>query len=324
MIAVRTALPVWPRLAHHPRMPAATDWFVVVNPASGGGRARRRWPDLARCLGAAGVRFEPAITGHPGHATSLVRDAVAAGYRRVLAVGGDGVLHEALNGVMTQTRTPPSDICIGAAPLGSGNDWARGHGIPMDAAGAARCVAAARVVAEDVGRLDFAGDGAARRCHFINVAGAGLDADVLERLPRRLPRRLGYLIGLLRSLASFEPPRFDLLLDGRPAASRALVALLSLGPWCGGGMHLAPAARCDDGLLDVLTVDPLRLPAQLPRLRRVFDGRLPEEPFAHYARAATVSVAADPPVRVQADGQLVGDTPFIATVLPRAILALRA
>jgi YegS/Rv2252/BmrU family lipid kinase len=305
-------------------MISTQDWFVVVNPASGAGRAGRRWHSLARALAAAGVGFEAVLTRHPGHATELAREAVVAGYRRVLAVGGDGVLHEALNGVMTQALTPATGICVGAAPLGSGNDWARAHGIPRDASGAARCVAAARMSLEDIGRLDFDAGGTVRSCYFINVAGAGLDADVLERLPRRVPRRLAYLLGLLRSLASFSPPRFELVVDGRPASSRALLTLLSLGPYCGGGMHLAPGAQPDDGLFDVLTVDPLRLPGQLPRLRRVFDGRLPGEPFAHYVRAARVGVAADPPVRVQADGQLVGRTPFVATVLPRAVLALRA
>lgn len=305
-------------------MPDPTDWFVVVNPASGAGRAGRRWPALARALSAAGVRYEATVTARPGHATGLVGDALRRGYRRVLAVGGDGVLHEVLNGVMGQDDVAPSAVCLGAAPLGSGNDWARAQRIPMDAAGTARCVAAGRAVLQDVGRLDFPLAGAGERsCHFINVAGAGLDGYVLERLPRRVPRRIAYLVGVLRSLATFRPPMVDLDADGSRRNERLLLALVALGPYCGGGMRLAPMASTDDGAFDLLTVRPLRLPGELVKLRRLFDGRLPEESFARYARVQEARITADPPAIVQADGQIVGRTPCVATLLPRAILTLR-
>jgi YegS/Rv2252/BmrU family lipid kinase len=305
-------------------MAGASDWFVVVNPASGNGRAGRRWPALGRALSAAGVGFEAVLTGHPGHATPLVGGALRAGYRRVLAVGGDGVLHEALNGVMTQVQVAPLEVCLGASPLGSGNDWARARGIPADPVAMARCVAAGRTARQDVGRLDFpeAPPGSCS-CHFINVAGAGLDAHVLERLPGGVPRRLAYLLGLLRSLASFAPPRFALEADGRRIEARLLLALLALGPYCGGGMRLVPGASANDGWLDLLTVEPLRLPAELMKLSHLFDGRLPGERFAHYTRARTVSIAAEPVAQVQADGQLVGRTPCVATLLPGAITILR-
>jgi diacylglycerol kinase (ATP) len=305
-------------------MPAPSDWFVVVNPASGGGRAGRRWPKLARELRSTGVAFESVVTGHPGHAVSLVNEAVGLGFRRLLAVGGDGILHEVLNGALSQQRVQASELLLGAAPLGSGNDWARTHGIPSRPAATARCVAAARRGPHDLGRLDFPeANGPARSCYFINVAGAGLDAYVLERLPPGVPRRLGYMVGVLRSLATYVPPEFTVEVDGRTHRRRLYLALLSMTPFCGGGMHVAPAARTDDGLLDVVEVEPLRLPLELPKLRRIYDGRLPEEHFAKYDLGRIVRIDAAPAVGVQADGQLVGRTPFVATLLPGAITTLR-
>jgi diacylglycerol kinase family enzyme len=226
---------------------------------------------------------------------------------------------------MRQGDVAPAGVCLGAAPLGSGNDWARAQHIPADAAGMARCVAAGRAVLQDIGRLDFplAGPGE-RTCHFINVAGAGLDGYVLERLPRRVPRRMAYLAGVLRSLVTFRAPMVELDAEGHRGREHLLLAMLALGPYCGGGMRLAPMASTDDGVLDLLTVRPLRLPAELLKLRRLFDGRLPEESFARYARVREARITADPPAIVQADGQIVGRTPFIATLLPRAILTLRA
>ncbi len=297
-------------------------WYVVVNPTSGRGRAARHWPRLSDSLSRAGVSFEPAVTREPGHAAGLVAEAVGRGFRRVLAVGGDGVLHEALNGLMAQQGVPPGDVCLGAAPLGSGNDWARARGIPMDPDGAARVVALGRTARQDVGRLDFPDQGTC--CHFINVAGAGLDAFVLARLPGGVPRRLAYLVGLLRSLASFSPPHFTLEADGGSEGGRLLLALVGLGPYCGGGMRLTPQARFDDGRLELLTVEPLRLPAELLRLRRLFDGRLSEERFARFASITRARIAAEPAVAVQADGQLVGHTPCEIRLLPGALLALTA
>lgn len=305
-------------------MNAPDPWYVVVNPASGGGRAGRRWPALARALEARGVAFDATLTGGPGHATALVRDAVGRGRRRILAVGGDGVLHEALNGIMDQPAVPPAGVCLGAAPLGSGNDWARARGLPSAPDAAALCLAASRMQPVDVGLLEFPEAPAGqRRCHFINVAGAGLDAHVLDRLPRGVPRRLAYLLGLLRSLGSFAPPRFAVDVDGRQVDEVLLLALVALGPYCGGGMRLAPQARVDDGRFEVLCASPLRLPRELSRLPRLFDGRLPQERFAHYLAGRRVTVDCQPPAGVQADGQLVGRTPFVASLLPGAILALQ-
>jgi diacylglycerol kinase (ATP) len=232
------------------------------------------------------------------------------------------VLHEALNGLMSQQAVAAGEVCLGAVPLGSGNDWARARGIPADPEAAAQVVAAGRTAWQDVGRLDFPAAGS--HCHFINVAGAGLDAYVLERLPGGVPRRLAYLVGVLRSLAGFSPPWFSLQADDAYSEARLLLALVGLGPYCGGGMRLTPQARFDDGRLELLTVDPLSLPADLLRLRRIFDGQLPRERFAHYASVRRVHIAADPAVAVQADGQLVGRTPCVATLLPRVLRTLSA
>jgi diacylglycerol kinase (ATP) len=171
----------------------------------------------------------------------------------------------------------------------------------------------------DIGVAD---DGRGRRAAFHNVAGAGLDAEVIVRTPRRGPRAAAYLVGLARTLARFRPPRFAIGADGAALAGRYLLALASIGPRCGGGMRLTPSALVDDGWLDLLTVEPLTLGGALWRLPRLFDGRLAGDPAFHVTRCRAATIAADPPCRVELDGQLFGTTPVTISILPGALRAL--
>lgn len=303
-------------------MPAPADWFVVVNPASGGGRSLRGWRALEAALGVEGVSFEAAVTRQPGDGEALAAAAVAEGFRRLLAVGGDGTLHEVLNGALAAPGVGSRELVLAVAPFGTGNDWARGRGLPREPLALARCLAAGRVTPCDLGRIEFTGAPAAPCRHFINVAGAGIDAEVLAALPGGPARRAAYLLGVLRALWSFRPPDFTLLADGREERGPRLLALAANGAFCGNGMRLAPGAAPDDGLLDIVTVEPLPLLAALRRLPRLFDGRLAQERWVRSSRAACLELEATPPATIEADGQLVGTTPARIGVLPGAIRVL--
>ena len=296
--------------------PAA--WFIVVNPASGGGRAARLAPQLAAALERAQVRFEIAASAAPGDAARQFARAAAAGHRRLLAVGGDGTLNELVNGLLEST-VPPRECLVAAAAGGTGNDWSREMRVPDDPDALARCMARAAGRPADVGIAT--GDGG-RRQAFHNVAGAGLDAEVIRRTPRRGPRSTAYLAGVLRTLAAFRAPAFEVSADGVALGGRYLLALASIGPRCGGGMRLTPAARADDGLFDLLLLDPLTLAGALARLPKLFDGRLAGDPAFHVTRCRTVTIAAEPPCGVELDGQLFGATPLTVTIEQGALNAL--
>jgi len=141
-------------------------------------------------------------------------------------------------------------------------------------------------------------------------------------MPARGPRRTAYLAGLLRTLVSFRPPAFDVRADGATTRGRYLLALASIGPRCGGGMRLTPAAVVDDGLLDVLLLDPLTLPGAFARLPKLFDGRLAGDPAFHVTRCRSVAIAADPACGVELDGQPFGTTPVTVEIVPGALSAL--
>ncbi len=289
--------------------------LAIVNPAAGHGHAGRAWPRLAAALGAAGVRFDCVLTRGAGDATRLAREGSAAGPRPLLAVGGDGTLHEVLNGLLPAVGRPT----LAVAPFGTGNDWAGFLGVPREAAALAAVLARGKTRAVDVGCVEYASGAGRSSRHFINVAGAGYDAYVLDRMPRHGPRRLAYLAALAYGLLSYRAPRFAVQPPGETITGRLFVALAMLGSSCGGGMRFAPHARPDDGLLDLVTVDHLGLLAALIRLPRLYSGSILADAAVRFRQCPEVRIDADPPARVEADGQLLGMTPATIRVLPGAL-----
>jgi diacylglycerol kinase (ATP) len=310
------------------RVDAATRWLVIRNPAAGRARALPdAWRSFERALHAAGVTFDVQATGRPGDAAHIAETAASTGRARILVAGGDGTVHEALNGLMRARKESSTahapDTMLVPVPLGTGNDWARSLALPRDPDRLAALIAHGQPVAHDVGMISFAGPGQPR-CWFINVAGAGFDAHVLERLPASAPSKAAYLLGALRELGRYRATNVRVVCDDAPVpASKLLVAFVAIGRYCGHGMHLAPQAGLDDGRFDVVTVADVGLLRALPKLFALYTRGVLDDPLVRYATATSVHVDSQPPAAVEADGQLVGTTPATFTVVPRTLYTLR-
>jgi YegS/Rv2252/BmrU family lipid kinase len=307
------------------RLPGAV--WAIVNPAAGNGRAGRQWPALAERLRAAGIAFTPCVTCGPGDATRCAGWAVAAGAETIVVVGGDGTLNEVVNGCL-------ADGCGGEAgarpalallPVGTGADFARGLGIGRETMFDALLRGRARAV--DVGRVAFRdAAGAERERHFINIADLGLGYQT-NLAVRRAPRALGpaaYLYGALASIARYRPVEARVVVDGQPAYDGPVAIVgVANGPFFGGGMHAAPKARHDDGLLDVLVLEGVSRRALIADLLpRVYRGAHLRHPAVHFFRGEAVAVEAATPLMLQADGEGVGGAPARFSVLPRALRVL--
>ena len=293
-------------------------WFIVANPISGQGRAMHHRHEIEAVLRRHGIEFDFTISERPGHAIELVAQAVAGGCRRVLAVGGDGTLNECANGLFRQTAVPADEVVLGVMPIGTGNDWARSHGIPKDYAEVAALMAAGTARLHDAGVATF-GDGSVR--HFVNVAGLGFDAHVVESLPDRTLGPLAYLVGLAKGLMSYDAVSLGLTFAGRRIDTRAFVLFFAIGRYCGSGMNVAPLAEVDDGLFDITLVQALSRWEVLKSLRRLFDGTLLTHPKVIALRETAAAVEAGP-VPVEADGELIGHAPVRFSTLPRALRVL--
>lgn len=293
-------------------------WLVIVNPASGRPDGGAGWRAIESALRSHNVPFDAVHTRHPGHGEELARHALHERRRHIVAVGGDGSVNEVVHGIMNAGLADTREVTLAVAPQGTGNDWARSLGLSRDPAHIARVLAGGYTMLHDVGAIDFPDSGGPRRW-FINVAGAGYDAYVTERVPRPVPSAFTYLRGALGGLASYRSPEFKLTADGETIAGRLLLAFVANAQFCGNRMHVAPTARMDDGLLDVLAVRELSLLQVLPKLVKLYGGRILGDPAVQHLRAARVRIEATPAAVIQADGQIAGRTPAEFSLLPRAL-----
>jgi diacylglycerol kinase (ATP) len=286
---------------------------VIVNPAAGRGRATRHLPALAAALGAADLEVDLRVSRHPDEPPALARAAFADG-RAVVAAGGDGLLGQ-LAAIAHEV-----DGTLGIIPFGSGNDTARALGYDhRDPVAAVEVLRAGHVRTIDLAR--------ANDRVLCSVAASGFDSEA-NRWANTVSRISGtalYVAAVLRTLTTYRPHRFRLTLDGAAQEVEAWLVAVANTPNYAGGMRIAPAARLDDGLLDVTVVGPLSRPGFLKAFPTVFRGTHVDNPAVATHRARTVELASlDPsvPIESYADGERIGPLPTTITVLPQALRVL--
>ena len=158
-----------------------SSWIAVINPNAGGGRVAKEWPLLSNMLKDRGFSFEEVFTTHRYHAVELVIYSLKRGFRNFISVGGDGTLHEIVNGIFYQKEVPVSEITLAVLPAGSANDWTRMYRIPKDYDKAIETVLEGRTVMQDVARVEYSQAGVRNSRYMVNVAGVGLDANICLR-----------------------------------------------------------------------------------------------------------------------------------------------
>lgn len=293
---------------------------LIVNPAAGGGKAGRLAPAVERELRRLGLTVRREDTTHLEHARELGLEAAQAG-ETVVALSGDGML-----GVLADALRAVPGATLGVLPGGRGNDFARVLGIPEDAVAACATIAAGAARMVDLGLVSTGPDPDADGVAFVGIASCGFDSDA-NRIANEAPAWLGglvYAYGALRALISWRPARFEIELQPqgeRHAFSGYTVAAANSKAY-GGGMHMAPDALLDDGLLEVVVVErvgKLRFVANLPK---VFKGEHVKQPSVRVLRAKEIAVSADRPFTMYADGDPIGELPLRVSALAGAVRML--
>jgi len=300
------------------------DTLVVVNPASAGGRTGRRWPAIEASLRAAGLAFDVATTSAPGDAAELAGRGAREGRRLVVAAGGDGTINEVANGLLAAGAQPASTR-LGVMPTGTGGDFRRSLGLPPEPDRAAAVLSAGRCRRIDAGRVTCArpGGGSAVR-HFVNIASAGIAGEVVESVHGRrrvVSGELTFLLASVRTLLRWRNRAVRVVIDGAVRDLIVQQVVVANGQFFGGGMWVAPRARPDDGLLDVVIAGDLGLRETMRALAQVREGRHLDggSPKISHALARRVEVSSPEHVRVETDGERPGVLPAVFEVVPDAL-----
>jgi diacylglycerol kinase (ATP) len=299
--------------------------FFIVNPCSAGGRTGRRWAREIQPLVSArfGTEAAWAVTRGPGDAAVIAAGARREGRTLVVAVGGDGTLHEVVNGLMAAGGAGDRPL-VGLVPAGTGSDFARTVGVPRDPDRALDLLAAGNCVDADVCEITCAGpDGTPVRCFSINTCGCGIGGDVAASVNRWAGRRHGFLAFLAASLvavARYRPANVDLSIDGAGAARLRLLALFVCnGEYCGGGMRPGRDARIDDGRLRVVTVAAMHPARVLANIHHLYSGRVEGVRGVRVDEARRVDVRTTDRVLVDCDGEQPGTAPATFVLRPGAL-----
>ncbi len=284
--------------------------LVILNPVSGNGAAGKRYQQVQAALGAGGLKFDEARTNARHDATSIAQQAKQSGYDNFVAVGGDGLVHEIVNGLMRATNAQPVET-LGIVPIGSGNDFVKMIPLKPDwREGVARVLRGYRRWF-DVGRVtaDEPVHGAAHpgARYFVNGLDTGFGAQVAAHV-HDVPFLTGtamYLVGIFKTLADYSIPRVKLTLDdSKTFEQTSAMVVASNGRCFGGGFWIAPQAEIDDGLLDVIIADGLGRAGILSLLPKVMQGKHLDDPRVKFLRARRMVVESPDPLIVETDGEI--------------------
>ncbi len=286
--------------------------FFVVNPMGGKGKVHRAWPSIKRQLQRAGLSFEYAETQAPLHAIDLVAKATTAGFRRIVAVGGDGTLNELVNGLMLQDACSPEEVQISILPLGTGNDWIRTQKIPKKIKQwIERLKIGAAKKQQDIGIADYVdAKGLHHRRYFVNVAGMGYDAFVvraLEQMGKKSASSLLYYFMILRCLGKYQAYEHRLLFGESRIEKKIYTLNVGICRYSGGGMQFVPHAEPNDGLLALTYIEDLPKREILCRLHWLFSGKIVKHSKVTTLQTPAFEVeAVHSPLLLETDGEFIG------------------
>ena len=305
-----------------------TKWLVVVNPKASVGKAGEDWPLINKDLENESIDFDSVVTERPKHAIEIVRKAIIEqGYRKFISVGGDGTNNEIINGIFTQDVVPSNEITFGAVPVGTGNDWSRTFGFPLDYKAIAKIIKANHVFVHDIGQVTYNNSGDPKIRYFLNAAGTGLDYLVCESTNELKQKgkkgTIRYLLSVVTSLLKYKGDHVQITIEDQMVFDDRILSL-SIGNcrFNGGGMMMMRDAIPNDGLLDITAIRKVSLLKFALNVKNIYDGTFIDKlKEVSTFRGKKVHVVSIPPnkLNVETEGETLTNSPFDFKILPLAL-----
>ncbi|MFP4527198.1 MAG: diacylglycerol/lipid kinase family protein [Candidatus Kapaibacterium sp.] len=299
--------------------------LIIINPMSGVRKTLRDKSLINNALSKIPGNPEIVYTERRLHAVEIAKTYVERGCRRIIVVGGDGTLNEAVNGIFAQESCDPTEVTIGIMPVGTGNDWRRIYNIPPDYQKAVDIILKNKTVMQDVGIVKYFEDDDPKIRYFANVAGIGFDARVARRVNIAKERgrggKLTYIKHLVASLINTKARDCIIDVDGNSFATKTFSMSVGIGKFNGGGILQLPHAIPDGGLLSATLIGALGKFEIIMNIHRIFDGSILKISKVKALKGKEIRFDSDEIFLLEADGETLGHSPFSFGIIPRALRA---
>lgn len=299
------------------------DWLVIVNPNSGKRKGAKDWKKVSSLMVKYNIPFKAVFTRHPNHALTLSRLYIIKGFKKILVVGGDGTLNEVVNGIHTQKKYEPGEITMGLIPVGTGNDWARTYDIPRDYEEAVKVIAEGKTFVQDTGKVEFMQDGKKKIRFFLNNAGMGFDAAVVEKTNSVKSQGKGnsatYLASLLKVMFKYKNIPATAYIDKKQIKMKIFSFSVGICPWSGNGMKQLPDALPGDGLFDITLINHISKMKIIMNIKKLYDGTIKSMPEVHSFRTSKLNITSQKLIFVETDGESLGHTPIRFEIVPKSL-----
>ncbi|HCT30836.1 MAG TPA: lipid kinase [Bacteroidales bacterium] len=301
----------------------ADRWYAIINPQAGSGKGKSDWPQIESLLKISGIEFDFVFTTHKYHSVELTVNAINQGYKKLIAIGGDGTLNEIVNGVFIQKRFPTTEIAIGVIAVGTGNDWSRMYKIHETYEGKVAALKEGKLFLQDVGKVEYEESKVKQSRYFANAAGVGFDAEVARRTNRLKEHghkgKILYMGSLVRALFDYKPSYINIAVDGQKIGGKIFSLTVGIGCYNGGGMMQMPNAVSDDGLFDVTVIRQVRRFEVIRNIYRLYNGTILSHPKITGHIGKEVIISSEMPIGLEVDGESLGVSPFTFSVVPKSI-----
>lgn len=299
-------------------------WMVIANPKAGANKVAQDWPIISDLLTKYGISFDVMFTKHKFHSIELTVKAIKEGYRKFISVGGDGTIHEVVNGIFFQDQVPYSELTLGVIPSGSGNDWMKMFDVSKDYEKAVQTISKGKTIFQDVCKMEMVESMVKQTRYMINVAGIGFDAMICHHCNKNKEQgkkgKLIYIIAAMQAFFDIKPKLYKVVVDGKEYfKGKVFSTAFGVGRYSGGGMTQMPDAVVNDGLVNLTVIEKMPKLKIATKFVQLFTGRIYSIPGVHHIMGKHIEVETVPNDIVEVDGEVLGTTPLDLTIMPQAL-----
>ena len=296
----------------------SNSWFIIANPTSGNRNFSKQWEEIQQLLNNKKIDFSFAFTQFSKHEIELVDKAIQDGFRNIISVGGDGTLHNVVNGIMLQRYVKTSDITIAVIPQGTGNDWIKTYNIPNNVEKAIEIIYNKKIILQDIGVLETEDKTIS---YFNNVAGLGYDGYIVNKL-KTLKRfgSIAYLLSGLAGLLFYKKSNFKIIFNEKIIETNCLMTIFGICKFSGGGMQFTKDVNSTDGLIDVTLAKNLTILDLVFNLPKLYSGKIVNHKKIETFKTKDITVipqTAKP--FIQADGELINTGKVRVKIIEKGI-----